>query len=147
MSWNPFKKKKKPESDLEVVVVENPPVFQLKGEIMLLDDGNIPANGDRTKCKVSFENPVSVFSDDGRLLGAARLYQEGKALMAEMFLDYATPERLDIENGVKYYLWNNGHDTVTGAKIGNHLVILSSNIQSLMLQKHAPNDKRINNVK
>ncbi len=49
-----------------------------------------------------FNNPVSVYSDDNRLIGFARVFKEGKVFLSEMILDYSIPERLDIETGQKY---------------------------------------------
>lgn len=50
------------------------------------------------------EGPVPVYSEaDRRVIGSASVAIEGNRLVADLFIDYATPERLSIENGEKLY--------------------------------------------
>lgn len=49
--------------------------------------------------RIQLENPLPIRSEDGRLLGYASVSMEGSRLVADMSIDYATPERLTIQNG------------------------------------------------
>lgn len=49
--------------------------------------------------RLQVENPLPVRSEDGRLLGYASAVVEGHRLVADIAIDYATPERLTIQNG------------------------------------------------
>lgn len=55
----------------------------------------------------AFTNPVPVYTVGNRatskLIGCAVLYLEGKDIIADGVLDYATPERLDIETGQRQW--------------------------------------------
>lgn len=49
--------------------------------------------------KLVVNNPVSVLDDSSNAIGSADVYQKGNAVFADLFLDYNTPVRLDIEAG------------------------------------------------
>lgn len=57
--------------------------------------------------EIKYDGPVGVFSDTGcqlsSLIGHASLYVEGKTLKADLFINYHSPERLAIENGINLY--------------------------------------------
>lgn len=50
-----------------------------------------------------WSNPVLVYSGQ-RLIGCASVYIDANRVLCEGILDYATPERLDVENGLKAWL-------------------------------------------
>lgn len=56
---------------------------------------------------LSFNNPVPVHTvgigGRSKLIGCAVLYVEGGDIIADGVLDYATPERLDIETGQRQW--------------------------------------------
>lgn len=57
--------------------------------------------------KVNFTNPVSVFDSEDNRIGYATLYvieSKYKYLYCDLFLDYAIPERLDMELGNALYV-------------------------------------------
>lgn len=43
-------------------------------------------------------NLIPIYNDERRLLGYADVYVKGERLVAELAIDFATPERLNIEN-------------------------------------------------
>jgi hypothetical protein len=51
--------------------------------------------------RLEFANPVPVYSENrpGKPVGYADVFLDEDRLMAQMFIDYATPERLDMEIG------------------------------------------------
>lgn len=54
------------------------------------------------ECKLDFVNPVPVYVpglSTPKLVGFAHVYIDGLIVKAEIFMDYATPERLDAEIG------------------------------------------------
>lgn len=78
-------------------ILEETPVYTCNGTVLYLDDEN-QSNGDLyAGAEVAFENPVPVKDDAGKLIGFADLSVVGKAVEAQCFLDYHTPERLSIE--------------------------------------------------
>lgn len=58
-----------------------------------------PAWYDPVNTRLQLESPIPVRSEDGRLLGYASAVVEGHRLVADIAIDYATPERLTIQNG------------------------------------------------
>jgi hypothetical protein len=55
--------------------------------------------------QIAYNGPIPVFADcNGKTsIGSASLYVENKCLKADLFLDYHTPERLSMENGVELF--------------------------------------------
>lgn len=78
--------------------------YECKGTVLMLDNN---VAGDRYKgCEVGFTNPVPVKSDDGTLIGHCVLEVVGRRVEGHFFLNYHTPERLELETkdlGVKLY--------------------------------------------
>jgi hypothetical protein len=153
MKWNPFKRTKKPAPQVEVtetVVTDRADVIKLYGEVLLLDNNNPLANGHREKSKVIVDSPVPVYSDDNRLIGAASVERGGQSLPrvdAVIFLDYSTPERLDIENGVAFYIHPLMDDFVIDDITKTIKIIKTTKIKALFLKREQPNDKRISAVR
>lgn len=58
---------------------------------------------DYDRAELIVTNPVEVVSEDGESLGWASVYLDGMRVIADMVLDYATPERLSYENGESLY--------------------------------------------
>ncbi len=72
-----------------------------------------------------FETPVPVFEEnmEGQLMGAAHLYLEDRRVVADIFIDYASPLRLDIQAGKPVYplaaavVSGVANDVITGVRI------------------------------
>lgn len=83
--------------------------------------------------KVQFENPVPVKNEDGKLIGFATLHRSGHRVLGELFIDYATPERLTIETKAEK-LYGRAAGTVSVFLVGgsdtfsiSHVLVTSSN--------------------
>jgi hypothetical protein len=61
--------------------------------------------------KIEYVNPLPVHDDTGRVIGGASIAHDGQKVTAEIVFDYATPERLDLENDAvlfaepRGYMW------------------------------------------
>ncbi len=69
--------------------------------------------------RFAFSSPVKVTSDGGKLLGFAALFLDfARSCRADIFLTRESPERLDLESGIRnYYLvadYNIGADPANG---------------------------------
>lgn len=42
-------------------------------------------------------NPVNVYSDDGRLIGSVSLEKDGRWIYGKFYIDYSSPERLNMQ--------------------------------------------------
>lgn len=72
--------------------------YECNGTLLILDD---TSPGQRYEgCEVFFINPVPVYSDDDTLIGHCTISVTGKRVDGQFFLDYHTPERLEIEQGI-----------------------------------------------
>ncbi|SRR5216683_1185390 len=97
-------------------------------------------NLDYPKVLLNYENPIKVFSE-GKLIGWANVNLGHDRLVADIFIDYATPERLDLENhsfALYPHLMYVFHDTVV--EDGS---IWKMNIYNIILSLHPTEDKRI----
>lgn len=87
-----------PEIVGKVFTEENAKTYTFKADVFRLDDENqLARRHDYTDCKLQYSSPTRVFNDNGKLIGSVLLEVQGNALVGEFFLDYATPERLNIE--------------------------------------------------
>lgn len=70
--------------------------YAFKADIFILDNkSDNKVNYDN--CSVEFTNPVMVLNDGGKTIGSAVLEVSGHVVTADFFIDYSTPERLNIE--------------------------------------------------
>jgi hypothetical protein len=131
----------------EVTVVDdNTKTYEVKAVLMFLDD-----KGERKRlgCEVEFENPVDVLDEEGNLLGAATLNVDGKVLEAQMFIDYHTPTRLNIETKAKkLYVHMRGAaevaNGVDGPKQPRRYVRV--NVWELVINADKPDDDRLESL-
>lgn len=72
---------------------ESPESFKVTGSVINFDPSY--------PIEYRWSNPVEVFDEDGKLLGAASLKKVGSGIDAEVFMTYDNPIRLDIQNGDK----------------------------------------------
>lgn len=70
-------------------------LLRVKADLVSLS----PTWYDPANTRIQVESPLPVRSEDGRLLGYASATVEGHRLVADIAIDYATPERLTIQNG------------------------------------------------
>lgn len=87
-------------------------------KILRLSGTVLDVTKEKTRAFFLHTNPISVFSEDGRQLGWASLHLRSTVMRMEddnqawldafIAIDNASPERLDIENGVKMYAWAYG---------------------------------------
>jgi hypothetical protein len=76
-------------------------VFNINAEVYYLDDQE---GANFEGCEVEIDGPVPVYGDTGKLVGNAVLSVSGRVLNADIYLDYYTPERLNIEtNSIPLY--------------------------------------------
>ncbi len=81
-----------------VIDDESGKTYKFKTDVFILDDAQQLIRKIKfAKCKVIYTNPVKVFNDSNTLIGSAVLDIEDNVVTAEVFLDYSTPERLNIE--------------------------------------------------
>lgn len=74
------------------------------GKVMILETDVCYLTEEQVKTLSLMYNPVPVFNDGDEELGAAFLIADGNAVRARIFLDYYTPERLNLQNGdIKLY--------------------------------------------
>jgi hypothetical protein len=83
--------------DEKVIYLDEVKLYRATAEVLYL--------GAPDECLPEVVNPTPVISEDRRLLGWASLFIEGNRVKADLALDYATPERLDIEAGLALYAW------------------------------------------
>lgn len=77
-----------------VITPETGRTYRMKGVLMEFD-GNVP--------QLVAGTPVETLNDSGGLIGYATVYVDGNKLLAEIDIDYQTPERLLIETGELLY--------------------------------------------
>lgn len=89
--------------------------------------------------KLECINPVWVYDEDiKKQIGSASLSCTKKALVADLFLDYHTPERLSLESGEKFYL----AVVATGTRKDKTNVLERLMVHALVLtRKKHPNKK------
>jgi len=56
-----------------------------------------------SKVAVELDKPIPVLSQVKARIGTASLRREGNRIYAELVIDYATDDRLDLENGKELY--------------------------------------------
>ncbi len=76
--------------------------------VAILDENDRQDNMDFLDAEVEFANPIPVIKEGtyvsprpSDILGSANVWVEGDRVYADIFLDYASPERLTIETGGK----------------------------------------------
>lgn len=85
-----------------VITQEDARLYRAKAILAYLDDSSL----DFSKATITTEgNLVPIESEDGKLLGYASVDLVNNRLLAEVAIDYATPERLSAEmrEGLRYY--------------------------------------------
>jgi hypothetical protein len=75
-------------------------LYRLKAEVL---DPSSSSSPPRPWIEIEFLNPIEV-KQMGSVVGWASLYWQGPRLLADVVLLYASPARLNLENGDKYYL-------------------------------------------
>ncbi len=89
--------------DLAFIQDDNVKNFQVLGVPVLSMDkyGHL----DLSNAIPVFDGPIPVIEDseDGEVIGAATLYCEGKVVKADIFIDYSSPIRLDLQSGNSVY--------------------------------------------
>lgn len=82
------------------------------------------------------DNPVHVVDTDCKWVGHAMIYIEGGQLIADMFFDYATPDRLTIETQA-FPIW-----ALPGGLSGNGFMYITM----VCLSKIQPDDTRLTSL-
>lgn len=121
---------------VKIIDQESAKIFNVKADVFYLDKLF-------EDCLVILENPVPVNNDEGKVIGSAALDVVNKTIIADIFLDYSTPERFDIETGaVKWYPDLGGY--VTGdPKLKKPIQFY---IKNIMLSKTHVKDDRIKSL-
>ena len=93
--------------DIERVIdVDSGKIFQIKADV-LHRTSSLFLN---KQTVIEYESQVPVHNDSNGIIGFAALSQEKDAIVAEIYLDSATPERLSLEtDGLKFWPHINIH--------------------------------------
>lgn len=103
-----------------------------------------------------FENPLSVVSEDGKVIGHAVLCDPSPgdpSVRATLFLDYATPERFDIENGIRMYARANGTaalapvtDVDLYVDFNKKIPVMRVFVENIIITRLPPADSAVNPI-
>jgi len=135
------------ESDIVEVVMETDQekTFEINTDLLHIDDEHqLTRHALYSRCVPIFENPVTVVDSSNKIIGSAVLEMEGKTLVCKMFIDYATPERLEIETGMHIFPHIIGHSRVETWATKNR--IREFYIESIMLTNGNTFDPRIGKI-
>lgn len=128
-----------------VITEEDGKTYRARACLVKTIEGPFATDGFRG---FSFPNPVPVHSVDGRRIGFAELEWDGKQLMAEVVIDYASQERLLIETGEKLYarpvgvvVLKNTDDPCIDFQ--DPIEIVRARVEKVLLTTTAPRDERI----
>jgi hypothetical protein len=68
-------------------------------------------DGEYEDSKFTSENPTRIVNDDGKMIGYANVRLQNRKIVADLAIDYSTPERLAAEtrDGVRHYVRVQGH--------------------------------------
>lgn len=120
-------------------------------EVRLFRGGAILAYLDGVYEKATFDgpNPIRIENDEGKILGYANVQIKNRKLVAEVILEYASPERLAAEtrDGVRHYVRVDGmldtesrYDDLLDF---HRLAVTKIRILRLVLSPDRPTDPRI----
>lgn len=132
-----------PKTGERVIDEESTKTFRCEAVVLYLDDedGKYLYEG----AEAHFENPVPVFNSEHKRIGAAALSVEGKVVKAEIFLDYHTPERLNIETkSVPVYAHINAYEAMDNST--GRWRCTDTNIVAIDLDSTPTPDKRIDPI-
>ncbi len=122
-----------------VITEDSAKTFNITGDLFILDSlGGI----DYTKSKVIINNPVPVFNDEKKLIGSAVVNVEGHVISSELFLDYSTPERLNIETK-STPMYPHMDCSSSGIYVGSVAVCEELKVESVTLLLSPTEDDRI----
>lgn len=104
-----------------LVTPENTRLHQQKCIVGYLDGFDV---ADFSEAELVVENPVPVYGVDGKPIGHAALYVDKfRAIVADMSVDYATPERLEMESGGLLYAWPLGSVELAAGEVLSSLEV------------------------
>lgn len=126
----------------KVVEQENIKIFRIMGTVYNLDALGSPGT-DLTNATLDQNISVPIKDDGDKILGSASFTVGKTEITADAFIDYATPERLSIENGDKYYLVPVAGIETVGGGFGRLQKGFKISISYLLLARVNPFDKRI----
>ncbi len=114
-------------------------IYNVNGEVFIFDDQH---DLDYSQCQVTWINPIFLVNDTGDAIGTAVLELVGTKLLAELMMDYQTPERLSIETkGMPYFPHLIHESVVTEGDAGKYVSEMT--IEKLMLSIYPVSDLRI----
>lgn len=122
-------------------VIDGNEVKTFEAKTIVLNLDNNPGAESYVGCVVKFKNPVRVLSDDGSVIGAATLEVIGSRIEGHFFIDYHTPERLNIENKTEKLYPLLTSSEVSSEEEPNKVV--ECEIIEIWLTTEQPLDKRI----
>ena len=129
----------------KIILQEDVKLFRVKGVVAILDTPFY----DYTKAKINLHNPTPVKDFSTKKIGFANVFVENDKLIADVVLDYYTPERFDIDVKNDVYLGVNGFLVLEEEKLkrldlyGITKKVLQISILSLVLTHRKPTDTRI----
>ncbi len=130
--------------EIEKVIDSNSTkTFNVKSDLFYLDDDRgytrvVSFKG--TKLKIP--NPLPVRNNSQEVIGAGALEVQNNVVVADIFLDYFTPERLTLETDSQK-LWPHlvGYYTVIAHE--NRTIAVLFYVQAIDLMPHPTNDDRV----
>lgn len=127
----------------KVITEESGKVFNFNSDVFIFDyHGDV----DYTHCSVNWSNPLPVCDESGRKIGSVNLFLENNILVGSFSLDYATPERLNIQTGIPMYPHVGQSSTVMVEKDGGKYKMEYFDIDSIVLSLMPGEDRRIAQV-
>lgn len=134
------------ENELEPVKVidqDSAKLFNIKSDVFYLDDENVLAGKIRFDgCEIVVKNPVFIINDEDQVIGSATLDVVDKIVTADLFIDYSSPERFDIETGArKWYPFLDGYYSVSTES--HYMRATKYFVRALRLYRHETVDVRV----
>jgi hypothetical protein len=116
-----------------------------QNEVKLYKEKAIIAYLDVPSVKVP--NPTPVENDEGKIIGQAHVFIYNQKLIADVLIDYSTPERLSAEtrDGVRYWVRAVGMFEVEVDRLLDFgkPIVAAVQIKKLVLSTERPYDRRL----
>lgn len=128
----------------KVIEQDKARIFSVSCVLYHLDERGT-VNTNLSKAILRGSDLVRVVDDTGRNIGAANLFVEDRQIKAHIHIEYATPERLSIQNGDKVYAVPMGGIEVSGV-VDGLMVGTVITVDSVLVSTQPHHDKRIEPV-
>jgi hypothetical protein len=123
-----------------VITEESGKVFPIQVDLFILDKHEYL---DYTNCVIIYNNPVKVYDGGDKIIGYGNLYLENNILVGNLFLDYGTSERLDLQADILLYPHIAYSSYTYEPFVGGIATVKQIQIEEIYLTKYPPEDSRI----